>query len=124
MAFIYVKNVPSSLILNVLFLWSTEDEEYAKAPWDQKLLEEEDKEDMTLPNEKVSLQILEQLNEEIEKAIKVIQPLIIKKKGGQLTEEFQEFEERHAITKYMVRRLKLSVTGINFSRKIIQYHSF
>lgn len=67
---------------------------------------------MTLTNEKVCVEILDRLTEEIKKVREVIEQIFIEKREGeQLTEKLQEFEERHAKTEDMLRRLKQSVAA-------------
>ncbi|KAH7515366.1 hypothetical protein FEM48_Zijuj10G0018900 [Ziziphus jujuba var. spinosa] len=64
-----------------------EEAAHAHAPWRQKLSDEDDQQDMTLTNEKVCVEILDQLNEEIKKVRVVIEQIFIKKRGEELTEK-------------------------------------
>ncbi|KAH7515365.1 hypothetical protein FEM48_Zijuj10G0018800 [Ziziphus jujuba var. spinosa] len=99
-----------------LSLSNIELEAEAYAPWRQKIEEDnhtsDKEEDMTLINEKVSLEIFDQLNVEIEELGQVIQQIIIKKREGEhLKEMLQEFDKRHTNTEDMLSRLKQCVRG-------------
>ncbi|KAH7515332.1 hypothetical protein FEM48_Zijuj10G0015400 [Ziziphus jujuba var. spinosa] len=89
------------------------EEKYAYEPWRQKL-EDEEQEDMTLTNENLCLDILDELNEELQSVNDVVEQLIItKRRGEQLSKKLQEFDEKHANAEDLLRRLKQSVRGTN-----------
>ncbi|KAH7515370.1 hypothetical protein FEM48_Zijuj10G0019300 [Ziziphus jujuba var. spinosa] len=86
---------------------------------DNHTLDEE--EDIRLTNKKVSVEILDQLNEEIDKLREVMEQLFVKKGDGeQLKQKIEEFEERHADAEDMLKRLKQSVEELNMLNMLRQ----
>ncbi|KAH7515336.1 hypothetical protein FEM48_Zijuj10G0015800 [Ziziphus jujuba var. spinosa] len=102
-----------------------EEEAHAHATWHQKLEDDnhtlDEEEDIRLTNKKVSVEILDQLNEEIDKLREVMEQLFVKKGDGeQLKQKIEEFEERHTNTEDMLRRLKQSVEELNMINMLRQ----
>lgn len=69
---------------------------------------------MALTNRRLRLDILDELHKKIAEVNDVIEQLfIIERRGEQPTEKLQQFDERHANTEDILRRLKQSVRGTN-----------